>query len=252
MASDERPPGADGSHPADLTLTSILATIGMGIADVLAGHDDASTLVPQLLQVVAGPLDRAMACWWAVDGDGSLTCLEVWRKDGLDVTPFEKATWGARFGPGQGMPGSALATGTVRWREDLAIEAECERGEAASASGIRSSIAVPIASARSGSPVTAVLELLGTRPERYDEHLARGLVLIGTCIGQHMEFHARISAICEQVGVGLIEDVVNVLQVAEEALLEGDAARARTLLAKARDAARRVAASTGDAISDRT
>jgi len=94
------------------------------------------------------------------------------------------ATRAARFVPGHGLPGRAWETGKPIWVTDLRRHRAFVRRGAASASGLRSGMALPV---RSGGHVVAVLEFMSSQRRQRDRRMVATLEAIAAKVGQFVE-----------------------------------------------------------------
>lgn len=113
---------------------------------------------------------------------------EVWSTRRPQLKELESVTWALEMGPNEGIVGSVWALGRPLVSEDVSRDNRYARRNAAERAGLRWGIWVPI---QGGAEIIGVLELLATQSRATDEEFLRGLVLLGTQIG---EFLSRIEA----------------------------------------------------------
>jgi len=117
--------------------------------------------------------------------EDAIVSTDLWSiEDSEAAAAFRGASEAARFGPGEGLPGTVLATGRALWIEDIASEPDYLRGDAADALGLHAALAFPVLV---GTEVVAVLEFYGTEPTARDDSLLRVMANVGTVLGRVVE-----------------------------------------------------------------
>jgi PAS domain S-box-containing protein len=138
--------------------------------------------VPSLLETIGRGLGWHAGELWQVDpASGLLACTSTWA---VDLPDFRTLSAGVRFVSGEGLPGRARADREPLWIRDVAEDPRFLRGPATLEIGLRSAVAVPIAS---GSFVFGVMLFFGREVRAPDEDLARMMADLGTQIGQFVE-----------------------------------------------------------------
>ena len=132
------------------------------------------------LEAVGRHLGWSAGSLWLQDGAGQLRCAHTWRADGFACPELERASRGARLGPGAGLPGRAWASGEPVWVEDVLHEADEPRIVPALRAGLHGAVAIPITR---GAEVSGVLELFSAGPRRADDDLLLRLADIGRQVG---------------------------------------------------------------------
>lgn len=115
---------------------------------------------------------------------GVLEPIEVWWDPGGVGGPLRDATAALTLRPAEGLPGRALATGTVVIVEDVSTDPSFLRADAARAAGLRGGLAFPV---MVGSSVAAVLELYTPAPGRLDAEGLDVLAQVGLHLGRVIE-----------------------------------------------------------------
>jgi signal transduction histidine kinase/CheY-like chemotaxis protein len=114
-----------------------------------------------------------------------LRSAQLWyAKAGLDVEAFREASESAAFGPGEGLPGRVVETGSSLWLPDIREDANFPRAAMARACGLRAAFAFPVLV---GDQVVAVLEFFVDRERSPDEALLRILDRVGAILGRVIE-----------------------------------------------------------------
>jgi signal transduction histidine kinase/DNA-binding response OmpR family regulator/PAS domain-containing protein/CHASE3 domain sensor protein len=155
-------------------------------------ESNAARTVGEVLERCLGHLAAYMG-WplghaWVVsdDTDGRLHSSGIWYvAPGHDYSSFQTVTRGLSFGPGDGLPGTVLATQLPTWmaRGDR-LKLELPRARVAKECGLISSFGTPVISA---GKVVAVLELLGPKDVDSKEEISQVLEHISTQIGRVFE-----------------------------------------------------------------
>lgn len=133
---------------------------------------------------------------WMRDTDGSddLASGPIWiARDPDHYEPLRQLTTATRLSPGDNAFHRVLATGRPVWAGEGRIWTEdSPRGQCAWELGLRSAVAIPVAS---GDEVLAVLELFGSDPAPLDERLIEVLADAGRQIGrvaERVRLHERL------------------------------------------------------------
>jgi GAF domain-containing protein len=86
----------------------------------------------------------AGALWTVGPDGGKLQCQEFWRRPGLPVETFERATRERQFDIGVGLPGRVWSSARPVWIEDAPTDPNFPRAQAAAAVGLHAGFAFPI------------------------------------------------------------------------------------------------------------
>ncbi len=119
---------------------------------------------------------------------GRVRAREVWSTRRPELKELVSITWTLEMGRNEGIVGSVWAVGRPLSSEDVSHDVRYARRGGAARAGLHWGIWVPI---QGGGQTIGVLELLATEPRTTDDEFLRGLVLLGTQIG---EFLSRIEA----------------------------------------------------------
>ncbi len=139
--------------------------------------------VDQVCAFVGWPLGHVYTL--EENGTGKLNPSAIWyRADDTAFERFCRKTEATSFGPGEGLPGRALATGHSAWIPDVAMDPNFPRADAAAESGLRGAFAFPI---WVGREVVAVLELFSTDAVRPQELMFEIAAQVGANLGRVIE-----------------------------------------------------------------
>lgn len=149
-----------------------------------------------LLSAVGESIGWDAAALWEVDsGTEAIRPVEFWSAEDVNASAFEKATWEADFGLGEGLPGRVWSTGEPHWSADLNDPTTFKRAEAAGTDGLHSGFAFPI---RVGDKVVGSAEFFRRRPAAPDPELLEAMTAVGAQMGQFMERARAVAALREE------------------------------------------------------
>lgn len=122
---------------------------------------------------------------WLIDKSGAFsTCVATWTKPGLAADAFIKASRGARFDKGAGLPGRVWQTNRTFWLGDVQRDDNFPRLKAAYASGLRSAFAFPVIGQRG---ILGVVEFFSVGVAEPDDAIVRNVTAIGHQLGQFLD-----------------------------------------------------------------
>jgi PAS domain S-box-containing protein len=163
--------------------TGLRGDVDYKIVRILAESPDLSDAAPKLLEAIGTALGSEAGSLWALDEkSGSLRCADSWSAPGVEIADFEARTTQIGLAPGVGLPGRVLDTGRPAWIEDVTLDSNFPRAEAAAAAGLRGGFAFPIMA--KDDEVFGVIEFFSRTPLKPDQRLMSGMLSWGIQIGQ--------------------------------------------------------------------
>jgi len=154
-----------------------------GITEALGRSADIEQAAPQIVQVVCDELGWACgACWIDQQRAGSLACVATWSDGDARLDAFVEVTRALRVArtPG-GLARRTLVTGEPVWVSDLSTLQDFQRGQVASAAGLRSAFAFPITAE---GRVMGIVEFFSQQIHQPDADLLDCTRFLGSQIGQ--------------------------------------------------------------------
>jgi len=147
---------------------------------------EASSLADATLGILSSlgeNLRWSYGAFWLTDNEsGTMRLVGTWSAGQLP--DFDEATRTMKGTRDSGFPGRVWAAGTPVWIEDIHMDSNMSRREAALKSGLHSAIGVPV---RAGQQIFGVLEFFKTEIESADHPLMDLLAGVGSQIGLFME-----------------------------------------------------------------
>lgn len=138
-----------------------------------------------ILEQVGAALSAHTAGLWIPNAEtGLLQCRSFWSASPTTYGPFEARSRSISLQLGEGIPGGVLSTHNPAWIEEITVDADVPRKEAAACCGLQSAVAFPI---QTGSTTLGIMEFLWSSMKERDEALLVTLHLIGLQIGQLVE-----------------------------------------------------------------
>jgi diguanylate cyclase (GGDEF)-like protein/PAS domain S-box-containing protein len=185
-------------------LTERRATERAGLMELLRKLTVAANEAPTFQEALGGCLRSV--CWHlgasvghayltASAGDALVSARLSHVADGAETAGPAVLTAPATLRPGDGVAGQVLASGEPAWELDLVAALGADRGTAAVAAGIGSTVAVPVLV---GQEVVAVLEFLLLGAETPDEDLLDVLASGGSQLGRVVERQRAELALAQQ------------------------------------------------------
>ena len=167
---------------------------------------------PQVLQGVCETLGWPVGEFWAVDQDAnSLRLAYGWYRPTRDFAAFESSGRDVTFARGVGLLGRVWASGRARSIDDVAIDPNSQRADAAARSGLHAQFAFAVTN---GRKVTGVMAFFSNDKRSLDRATLRVMADIGSQIGNFIERRRaedelrrsgdRIRAILDNVADGII------------------------------------------------
>jgi len=160
---------------------------------------------PRILEAVCRTLDWELGGIWILDkSTGNLRCLDMWSKQGLDASEFERFSRTTQFPPGVGLPGRVWQSGKSTWIRDVVGDDNFPRGRIAAREGIHGAYGFPI---RSEDEVSGVIEFFSREVRSPDRNLLEMMEDIGRQIGQFAQrkrTEVRFEALLESAPDALV------------------------------------------------
>jgi PAS domain S-box-containing protein len=117
--------------------------------------------------------------------DGEMVGTTIWHGgEGVSLASFRKASSELRDRPGEGLPGTILASGRPAWVVDVAHDPSFLRRESAAGAGIGSAVGFPLLA---GREVVGMLELFTFELVEPSDELLRLMSVIGAELGRLVE-----------------------------------------------------------------
>jgi PAS domain S-box-containing protein len=155
------------------------------VTRVLAEAPTLASATPQILQAVCESLGWEVGAIWRVDSkEELLRCVEAWQTPSQNLADFDRATRTRTFARGVGLPGRVWAQGEPVSIEDVAVDANFPRRDAAVKEGLHGAVGFPILL---GGEVLGVLEFFSCQIQKPDARLLEMMGAIGSQIGQFIE-----------------------------------------------------------------
>jgi PAS domain S-box-containing protein len=135
----------------------------------LAGASNLSAALDIVLREVCEKTGWELGQAWVPDGEGEvLKCAAVWCSDKNTFATFRAASAAAHFKAGVGLPGCVWKSKKPLWLDDVTVDTNFPRSDAARASGIITGAGIPIVA---GERVIAALEFFMREPRAQNERL---------------------------------------------------------------------------------
>jgi PAS domain S-box-containing protein len=158
---------------------------GYAVTRVLAEAESLDAAVPFLLMSICEGLSWDVGALWRVDETADvLRCMNLWHPPNLNFPTFVKATRGATFKRGLGLPGRVWESCQPVWLPDIQEGPNFPRGSFAIAEGLHSAFAFPV---RLGDHVAGVIEFFTRQSRKLEPDLMEMFDSIGSQIGQFIE-----------------------------------------------------------------
>jgi PAS domain S-box-containing protein len=136
-----------------------------------------------IMQAICDSSECDMAAVWQVQGD-KIRCVKTWHRSEGQFPEFEALTLRSAFDRGIGLPGRIWALGRPAWIEEIGLDKNLPRLEAAMQAGIRSAMGFPITTPKG---VVGVIEFLSAETRKRDDDFMKMMAAIGDLIGQFIE-----------------------------------------------------------------
>lgn len=163
------------------TRVARMAALQQTATQALAETQGAQPAVLKVLKAACTTLGWDLGLYWTPDGAGALVCSGVWQHPAREARRFVEDSLRARITETSGLPGRVWEARAPAWAMDLLREEGSSRLSVAAEDGLRTAMAVPIAT--QGEPL-GVLEFCARRKLPEDPALLQCLEAIGSQIAQ--------------------------------------------------------------------
>jgi len=167
--------------------------IQYAVTRVLAESATLEEAAPGILEAVRAGMDWQLGLMWLADPPSTRLRLgALVRGQGFAAGEFEELSRRLTFAGGIGLPGRVLASGAAAAVEDVLVDGNFTRTDAARAAGIRGALAFPVLL---GGAVIGVFEFYATERRPADEDTLAMVAALGTRIGlfaERSEARARL------------------------------------------------------------
>lgn len=151
------------------------------ITTEIAAASDVTSALEVLLRRVCEKTGWAIGQAWIPSADGKrLDCSTAWCSTEPDIQEFRSLSETMELEPGVGLPGRVWSSRQPVWIQDVTVDQNFPRVEAARMSGLKAALAIPILSDHG---VTAVIEFFVREPRREDERLVRLISTVAAGLG---------------------------------------------------------------------
>ena len=154
------------------------------IARCLAEASDQSSALKTVMRIVCESLQWGVGRYWRVDeAAGVLRFDEFWKASGSEFERFTDGSRDVTFSPGAGLVGRVWQSGEPIWVADFGADPRVVQKELARATGMRGTLAFPVAS---GGRILGVLAFLSHIVREPDQRLLAATRVIGSEVGQFL------------------------------------------------------------------
>ena len=154
------------------------------VARVIAEADSFDEAAPTLLEVIARPLGREVAHFWARRDDGTLRVVAQWHEEGEDFESFLRTSRELVLAPGKGLPGEAWEGGRPVWLGDALAAGRFIRADAAEAVDLHGGMAFPVTS---GDSCIGVIEVFSHEIRERDPAIYALTEALGRQVGEFID-----------------------------------------------------------------
>jgi diguanylate cyclase (GGDEF)-like protein/PAS domain S-box-containing protein len=128
-----------------LTEAKRLLAIQQSIAGHIAGAESRAQLLEWVLETIGGSLAWSWGAAWLTDAEGTLRCAATWRRPGVELTAFERATRAMDPAPCNSLPARAADADAPVWVADIGSETKIVRAGIAADAGLATGVGFPLA-----------------------------------------------------------------------------------------------------------
>ena len=153
------------------------------LSATLAEAESVEGVLPEVTGSLAQAMGWARAGYWAPQ-DGRLRCRLTWSADGNHDGQFAQVSRRTLLETGEGLPGQAWESASAVWMADVSMDPSFVRSEAASAEGLHSAVAVPVAA---GSGTRGVLEFFSLEAKPRQAELVEMMTVLCAQAGHFLD-----------------------------------------------------------------
>jgi signal transduction histidine kinase/integral membrane sensor domain MASE1 len=155
---------------------------GAAVTEVLGSADTLASAAPRVVRAIGETLEWQFAGLWGLDAERDrLICLATWAESPTPLASFTGVSKTIEFARGIGLPGRVWATGQPVWVQDVVLDPNFPRAQAAAAVGLHGAFAFPILL---GADFVGVVECFNRTALRPDPDLLTTMATVGGHIGQ--------------------------------------------------------------------
>lgn len=155
------------------------------VTRVLSESNTLEEGTPRILQLVGETLGWTIGALWHVEDAAEVVrCVEIWHAPSFEAVAFVQLTREMTFKRGVGLPGRVWAEAQPAWVEDVVVDANFPRAQAADKEGLHAAVGFPILIR---GHVLGVIEFFSSEIRQPDEEMIRMMTTVGNQIGQFIE-----------------------------------------------------------------
>jgi signal transduction histidine kinase len=147
--------------------------------------NDLSSALEVMVRRVCATTGWVIGQAWIPRHDGTvLECSPAWFSIVTGLEKFRQSSEAATFLPGVGLPGRVWSSKQPAWIQDVTLDQNFPRVQAAGALGLKAALGIPILS---GDEVLAVMEFFMREPRREDARLVNVITAVAAQLDPVME-----------------------------------------------------------------
>ena len=151
----------------------------------VAAAADIFAALEVVLRRVCEKTGWALGQAWVPSPDGAvLHCGPAWFCGEADLKEFRAASEASHFPPGIGLPGRVWTAKEPAWIEDVTVDGNFPRNQAAAKAGLKAAVGIPILS---GDRVIAVIEFFVQKAREQDAQLVDVITAVAAQLDLVME-----------------------------------------------------------------
>lgn len=150
---------------------------------------------------------------WMLNAEGGMASTEIWAGDADVFAPFQAASKGLVFAPGEGLPGRVAVERSPLWISGKLELGHLPRFDAMMAAGLQTALCFPLFA---GAEVVGVLEFFAARILEPDADLLDLMAQIGTQLGRVVERRQAADALLHQATHDALTGLPNRVFISDE------------------------------------